>query len=300
MTGKEGVQKKTVDVRYKQDLQTIRLMKSADMAEIDYFLNVGDILFNYYKTFKTPAKRNNLNRADLQQSYIAKLHLINNSSGQTALMHCKKCDVEMQIIPAIGVISCTKCGFSKPTIQTSAKPSLKDPPSEISHFAYKRINHFNEWLAQFQAKESTDIPQSVYKIILSELSKERVLSMKNVSASKIRKILKKCKYNKYYEHVPHILNNLNGTRAPIMTRETEEKLRAMFREIQGPFLRHCPKTRKNFLSYSYVLHKFVQLLGMDEYLGCFPLLKSREKLQQQDRIWKKICADVKYQYIKSI
>ena len=38
--------------------------------------------------------------------------------------------------------------------------------------------------------------------------------------------------------------------------EVQEKLRMMFKEIQGPFMKHCPKTRKNFLSYSYVLHKF--------------------------------------------
>ena len=48
----------------------------------------------------------------------------------------------------------------------SDKPSYKDPPKEISYFAYKRINHFNEWLAQFQFKETTDIPQELYDQIL--------------------------------------------------------------------------------------------------------------------------------------
>ena len=85
-----------------------------------------------------------------------------------------------------------------------------------------------------------------------------------------------------------------------MTRNTEEKLRTMFKEIQTPFMKHCPKDRKNFLSYSYVLHKFVELLGLDEFLPCFPLLKSREKLLQQDRIWKQICQELKWEFIKSI
>ena len=43
--------------------------------------------------------------------------------------------------------------------------------------------------------------------------------------------------------------------------ETEEELRRMFKEIQVPFHKFCPRYRKNFLSYSYVLHKFVQLLS---------------------------------------
>ena len=47
-----------------------------------------------------------------------------------------------------------------------------------------------------------------------------------------------------------------------MSRETEEELRRMFKEIQIPFAKFCPKDRKNFLSYSYVLHKFVELLEL--------------------------------------
>ena len=49
----------------------------------------------------------------------------------------------------------------------------------------------------------------------------------------------------------------------------EEELRRMFKEIQIPFQKHCPEDRKNFLSYSYILHKFVQLLELDEFIPCF-------------------------------
>ena len=66
----------------------------------------------------------------------------------------------------------------------------------------------------------------------------------------------------------------------------------MFKEIQVPFMKNCPQERKNFLSYSYVLHKFCQLIELDVFLVYFPLLKSREKLQQQDKIWKGICNDL--------
>ena len=117
---------------------------------------------------------------------------------------------------------------------------------------------------------------------------------------KVRDILKKLKYNKYYEHIPHIINKLNGIPPPVMSRDNEEKLRRMFKEIQIPFHKHCPKDRKNFLSYSYVLHKFVQLLSLDEFLMCFPLLKSREKLHQQDQIWKKICKELKWEFVPSL
>jgi hypothetical protein len=74
----------------------------------------------------------------------------------------------------------------------------------------------------------------------------------------------------------------------------------MFNQVQAPFERHCPADRKNFLSYSYVLYKFCELLSEDEYLPCFPLLKSKEKLYKQDQIWKNICSDLKWEYIPTV
>ena len=96
------------------------------------------------------------------------------------------------------------------------------------------------------------------------------------------------------------MNRLNGVQAPVLSREVEDKLRFMFREIQPSFIKHCPKGRSNFLSYSYVLYKFCQLLELDEFLPCFPLLKSREKLYMQDKIWQCICEDMGWEFIKSI
>ena len=93
---------------------------------------------------------------------------------------------------------------------------------------------------------------------------------------------------------------LNGRKAPSLSIKEEEHLRALFKEIQLPFSNNCPEDRKNFLSYSYVLHKFCELLEYDYLLPHFPLLKSREKLLQQDIIWKLICKDLNWQYIASI
>jgi hypothetical protein len=85
-----------------------------------------------------------------------------------------------------------------------------------------------------------------------------------------------------------------------MPQELEERLRIMFKDIQTPFEKHCPSERKNFLSYSYVLYKFCELLGEDEYLQYFPLLKSKEKLYNQDVLFKKICEELRWEFIPTI
>ena len=155
-------------------------------------------------------------------------------------------------------------------------------------------------ISQIQGKETTDIPEEVYDKILLEIKKQKISNMADLTPKKIKEILKRLNANKYYEHVPHIINRLNGIPIPHFEPELEEKLRNMFRQIQGSFLRHSPSKRKNFLSYSFVLHKFLQLMGKDEYLPLFPLLKSRDKLMAQDEIFKKICEDLNWQFIKSL
>lgn len=212
---------------------------------------------------------------------------------------CSKCNSEMIMCLNEANLTCSKCGFQEFILVDSDKPSYKDPPREVSYYAYKKINHFNEWLAQFQAKESTEIPQEIYDEILIQLKKERITNMGALKPTKLREILRKMKCSKYYEHIPHIINRLNGQNAPFMSREDEEKLRHMFREIQPSFKKHCPKGRRNFLSYGYVLYKFCELLEMDEYLACFPLLKNRDKLYLQDKTWELICKDMGWQYVRT-
>lgn len=213
---------------------------------------------------------------------------------------CTKCNNKININYIEGISICIHCGEQYNILIDSDKPNYKEPTYESNYFAYKRINHFNEWLSQFQAKESTDISSEIIEKILLELKKERILNVANITNGKIREILKKLKLNKFYEHIPYIINKINGKPPPTITKEMEEKLRFMFKEIQTPFELHCPKNRKNFLSYSYVIHKFIQLLDMDEYLIHFPLLKSREKLYQQDKIWKNICKELNWEFINSI
>jgi hypothetical protein len=247
-------------------------------------------------------KEETLGRDQLLDQYLQRMdphynrpsHALNDTSFQ-----CDGCGEDMKVSVNDATISCPECGFHKLILMDSDKPSYKDPPREVSYYAYKRINHFNEWLAQFQAKESTEIPEEVFDAILNQIKKER-LQASSLNRTKIREILKKLKFNSYYEHVPHILSRLNGHTAPVMDRETEEKLRYLFKEIQPSFQKHCPADRSNFLSYSYVLYKLCELLELDRFLHCFPLLKNRDKLYAQDKIWEKICKDLQWEFYRSI
>jgi predicted RNA-binding Zn-ribbon protein involved in translation (DUF1610 family) len=251
---------------------------------------------------ETP-KIKKFNRASLFDDY---LYMIDRSYVSTKkqrynpIRMCTSCNIEKKLIHSDGMYVCTDCGEFEPVIIESEVPNFKDPVSEKPAYPYKRINHYMEWLSQFQAKESTEIPKEIYEKITCEMKKHRIRSTTTITIRQMKEILKKLRLHQYYEHVPHIISKITGLPPPTISRDTEEKLKIMFKEIQQPFSRHCPSSRTNFLSYSYVLHKFCQLLELDDFIKCFPLLKSREKLRLQDKIWKKICEDLRWQYYPSI
>ena len=314
----------------KNEITKIIKSINSKKTEIDYLTNTSDILFNYYDSIEnnndnsnnanvkkiidffnpnkieenSPRKENDdsNNRSELLESYLSTTdkNYINNNLEQVD-EKCNYCNSEnISELLNDGILYCNDCNTIEFILTDNERPSYRDPPKEISYFSYNRINHFNEWINQTQGKETTEIPEEVFDKIYLELKKNKIDNMATLDYDKIKAILKKIKINKYYEHIPYILNRITGKINPQLNPELEEKLRNMFKEIQVPFLKYKKGIRKNFLSYSYVLHKFLELLGEDEYLEYFPLLKSREKLHQQEQTWKKICEELGWQFIRSI
>jgi hypothetical protein len=81
---------------------------------------------------------------------------------------CEICNVgEMIPQDEEGILICNNpgCGKFITYIIDSSKPTNKEPPNEVSYTAYIRLNHFKEILSQFQAKETTQIPEEVINAI---------------------------------------------------------------------------------------------------------------------------------------
>lgn len=325
-----------IDKKIDYELKLIDLKRDYDNST--YYTETSDILFRYYDTFENGEASNTFSKKQIPSNSILTYFkcpdesaIVNNDSddsnktdsesNKSELLtkfisltdknfipacndneeKCEHCGSnEMVVMNIEGYMYCLSCNNMEFIIIDNEKPYYKDPPKEVTYFSYKRINHFNEWLSKIQAKETTNIPDDVYDKILIEIKKQRITNMADIRCNQIKFILKSLKKNKYYEHIAHIIYRLNGVPTPSLSPELEEKLRSMFKQIQIPFWTHSPPKRKNFLSYSYVLHKMIQLLEKDEYLSCFQLLRSREKLAAQDSIWKLICKDLEWQFYPSL
>jgi len=245
-----------------------------------------------------------LKRKDIFTDYLIEVEKQNISRPREKTMEtCQTCpDSNIIHIHDTSDLVCDGCGVVVAALisEELTYKEEQETSEKVVNYSYKRENHFNEWLSQFQAQEMTTIPPEVIEQLRAELKKIKIKNLEDITHAKVRGLLKKLRLNKYYEHVPYITNILSGIKPPNMPQELEEYLRIMFKDIQKPFDENCPTERKNFLSYSYVLYKFCELLGEDDYLQYFPLLKSKEKLYQQDVIWKKICHDLKWEFIPTV
>ncbi len=90
--------------------------------------------------------KENFQRADMLDQYLkivdpAYIGSINVDKNYTK---CNICNCERTLIQAEGIMVCEMCGDTEFVVIDSDRPSYKDPPPEISYFAYKRRNHFSE------------------------------------------------------------------------------------------------------------------------------------------------------------
>ena len=306
----------------KKDLFELQIKSiSNNYDEMDYYDNAGDLISDYYemrdtkevrvketknimeflftKKEKTIINQNQnenkpINKANLFEKYCQRVDgiRINHDDGSNRIKYCIECKIEKILDMTESAYICPCCGDSEMIILDEDR-QIKD------YSPYRKVNHFREWLNQFQAKQSPDIPENVFIDIVKELNKRRITDLSILDKKKMKAILKKLDYNIYYEHVAYIINKLNNLPPPKITRDMEKLFISMFFKIQDPWEMYKHPDRKNFLSYSYVLHKFCELLELDHLLECFTLHKDSDKIMENDQLWEKICKYLKWEYISS-
>jgi hypothetical protein len=290
--------------------------KLSKINENDYLLRVSDVLnsSDLHNEFTQTINVNNMNsfveqrivnnKGELFSKYM---HTMEDMPGNIKRdidgFLCKSCKNIMTMCTNESYIVCTHCGqyvinFEHSVVGMTYEQEINTDTN--THFSYKRINHLRELLSQLQAKESSNIPTEILDEIKGEFRKERIQDLGCITEMKVKAVLKKLGYNKFYEHTRQITNILSGKPPPTISNQLYDKIINMFIEIQIPFEEVCPKNRKNFFSYNYILFKFCELLDQHEHMELFPLLKSREKLYQQDCIWKSICEMKGWPFIKSV
>jgi len=269
-----------------------------------------NVLNTFFKIKSTDDVNNNITSEKYFNSRIAYQNYWKNTNNEILNIKdfivpsdiCESCNKgELISQDEEGILICNNpdCGKFVTYIIDGSKPSNKEPPNEVSYTAYIRLNHFKEILAQFQAKETTQIPDDVIQMIRDRIKKERITDYSSINYDVMRDLLRKLGLNKYFEHIQYI-NSLFGIKPPVMNEELHETLCILFIEIQKPWAIHCPANRTNFFNYTYTLYQLCVLLDQTQYLPYIPMMKDREKQLEQDMIWKKVCKSLDWQFFPTV
>lgn len=166
--------------------------------------------------------------------------------------------------------------------------------SFIEVIKYKQIVHFHDVLNHLQSKESRVIPEVVYTSIKESVDGD----ISKINKNLVLRVLKQHKYTKYIENSNMILFNLTGILPPYINKSIEDKLTLYFKDILYVY-NSFKSNRTNFLNYHYVIYKLLEMMKHDELLIFIPLLKSKYRLRQHDKIWLEICNALEFEYIKT-
>ena len=195
---------------------------------------------------------------------------------------------------------CAECGRTTSFIEaTSGCVAYGDEVDfSSSAFSYRPINHLNEFLNRFQVKETTRVPDSVMKRMMTYLFEVRGLtSVEALTFGEIRKAQKALRLSKYYSQAMQMWCRLTG-RAPMRLRPiVEDRMRIMFLRVKSVFNRFVPDERKNFLSYPYCIYKFCQLLNVNDMLPYLSLLKGADKLKFAEEVFERICKHLGWKFV---
>ena len=155
--------------------------------------------------------------------------------------------------------------------------------------AYHRLDHFKEVLGQFQGREGKTIPLEVLDQIKNELS-----ACNEVTASDVKKVMRKLKLTKYMENFYFILFTMTGKQPPYIKREIEDKIVRMFKMIDRLWCTIEKDKRMSFLNYYYIIYKLLELMGQTELMLQVPLLKTKLRIKQHDSLWQKVCDSLEW------
>lgn len=208
---------------------------------------------------------------------------------------CPRCDSHPHLLlcSTRSIMSCPECGYSVTYLDATSSSTSFDEMVEFSQYSYKRVNHYVMWLQLVQGKETHRVSDDIIQAVMTDLyERTGIRNVDDITQKRVRDSLRHLRLRRAYDHVAQVTARLTGKRPCRITPQVEEQLKNMFLQMQPSFQRHAPKSRTNFLSYSYVLYRCFQILGLHEMLPGITLLKGRDKLEANDAIFKKMCADL--------
>ncbi|MEC7001185.1 MAG: hypothetical protein VXX04_05025, partial [Actinomycetota bacterium] len=210
-------------------------------------------------------------RASIVDEYLTEVKRAPPKVAMAMRDTCPRCDArpppQLLLCSARSIMSCPTCGYSVTYLDATSSTTSFDEIVEYSQYSYKRVNHYCMYLTLLQGREAHRVPDDVLTAVMTDLHDRcGVRVTRDITQRRVRESMRHLRLRRAYDHVVQVWARLTGQRPARIPPHVEEQLKNMFLQMQPAFQRHAPKSRTNFLSYSYVLYRCFQILGMHHML----------------------------------
>lgn len=188
-------------------------------------------------------------------------------------------------------VLCRVCGSVYPHLHFVSSSTSYQHPVGNSRYDYRRESHFNDCLRLAQGVCKRKATPKELSSVFGVLTKQGYRDPRAIKPTDVRVALKALRFTKLYESTPRVLEQLTGRTTPMIPGPVRACMTDIFHHVARCYETYRPPGRKNFLSYSFTVVKIMQLCGCRCVLWYenVPTLKCAQKLETQDRIWRKIC-----------
>ncbi len=210
---------------------------------------------------------------------------------------CSSCKTAYTIDEKTSEFTCKGCGATEKMygVVFEDEQFFYQEGQRTKHGKYEPTKHCRFWVERIQAKESTEIPETVINKIKRCIRREKVW-IDNISCESIRGYLKQLKISKYNNHIPLIRKTITGKEPPQFTEHELKLIFMYFGLVIQIFIRIKPSEKSNCPYHPFFIYKIVEQLlnkptDLDrkkEILSCIHL-QSRDTLIENDKIWFAIC-----------
>jgi predicted RNA-binding Zn-ribbon protein involved in translation (DUF1610 family) len=250
---------KTID-----EIHSTHLKSKTPEQTYDYFLKTGSVLFDYYD---------------------------NEKQTQPTFPPLKSGNV----LSFIQDVAKKEGIYTKPTTNSSEQETLMNKYLDIvePNFNRKTDSDDSEGICSickvsmlFSPEDATfSCPKcgNLESVIIG-VDSTKVINSERISTS-------------VYKTITHFREQLQESKAEI-SHELYKKLEGMFIDIQEPYKRHRIN-EKNMMNYNFLIYKMLELLGEDSKLKFFKLSSESRILAKYNIVWKLICRDLKWEFIRA-
>ena len=211
------------------------------------------------------------------------------------------CLNKMDVDAISSTLICKNCGLTNELYGTVFEDEqfYYQEGQRSKHGTYDPSKHCRFWVDRIQARETTEIPESVIKSIKDCIIRDKIKNKNYINCDQIRKYLQHTSNSKYNDHIPLIRKLLTGVIPPQLTDYEMQLIHIYFDKVIHIFDEIKPQNKTNCPYNPYFIYKIIeQIIKKDsdrirksKILSCIHL-QSRETLIQNDLIWEIICGRI--------